>query len=61
MVGQVPRANHVTTVDMRTGEILAVAEAHSGREVRRMVRRAQRRRARNLRAAAVTSWRLAPA
>lgn len=52
------RAGLITTVNMTTGEILDVGPGHSERHVRRLVSRAQKKRASNLRAAAVTHWRL---
>jgi hypothetical protein len=52
------RAGLITTVNMTTGEILDVGPGHSELEVRRLVRKAQRRRAELLRTASVTHWHL---
>lgn len=59
--GRAPRGGIVTTVNMTTGEIVRVAEAHSERQVARLVHKAQRRRSRALRAASVSAWQLGAA
>lgn len=56
---EVPRtAGQLIRVDMSTGEILSVGARTNIRHVRRLVKAAQRRRARLLRAASVSSWHL---
>ena len=51
------RAGVITTVNMATGEILDVGPGHSAHQVRKWVRQANRRRARLLREASITSCR----